>query len=66
MAQKYSTGVPNTVKVKRKLDYSYILSLVENLDFITKYDTLQLTTKIANLRLYYNCDESELIPLLNR
>ena len=51
--------------IKNLNDYSYILSLIENLDFITKYDTLQLTTKIANLRLYYNCDESELVPLLN-
>ena len=46
-------------------DYSYIISLIENLDFITKYDTLQLTTKISNLRLYYNCDESELFPLFS-
>lgn len=46
-------------------DYSYIISLIENLDFITKYDTLQLTTKIVNLRLYYNCNESELVPLFS-
>lgn len=46
-------------------EYNYILSLIKNLEFITKYDTLQLTTKVANLRLYFDCDESELIPLFN-
>ena len=51
--------------IKNLEDYNYILSLIENLDFITKYDTLQLTTKIANLRLHYNCDESELMPLFS-
>ena len=41
------------------------MSLIDNLDFIIKYDTLQLTTKIANLRLYYNCNENELVPLFS-
>ena len=51
--------------IKNLSEYAYMLSLLENIDFINKYDTLQLTTKIANLRLHYSCDESELIPLLN-
>ena len=51
--------------IKNLNEYAYMLSLLDNIDFISKYDTLQLTTKIANLRLHYNCDESELMPLLS-
>ena len=46
-------------------EYIYIKKLINNLDFITKYETLQLTTKMANIRLYYKGDESEIIPLFS-
>lgn len=46
-------------------EYVYIKNLINNLDFITKYETLQLTNKIANIRLYYKGDESEILPLFN-
>lgn len=45
-------------------EYAYLLSLIDNLDFITSYEVIQFTTKIVNLRLHYNCNESELVPLL--
>lgn len=45
-------------------DFVYIKNLIKNLDFITKCDTLQLTTKMANLRLHFKGNESEIVPLL--
>lgn len=46
-------------------EYVYIKSLLDNLDFVVKYDILQLTTKMANIRIYYKVEESEIIPLFN-
>lgn len=45
-------------------DFVYIKNLIKNLDFITRCDTLQLTTKMANLRLYFKGNEGEIMPLL--
>lgn len=46
-------------------EYIYIKNLINNLDFIKKYETLTLTTKLANIRLYYKGDESEIAALFN-
>lgn len=46
-------------------DYVFVKNLINNLNFITKYETLVLTTKFANLRLYYKGDESEMTALFN-
>jgi hypothetical protein len=46
-------------------EYVYVKTLITNLDFITKYETLEITTKTANIRLYYKGDESEIVSLFS-
>lgn len=46
-------------------EYVYIKNLIDNIDFITKYEILLLTTKFVKLRLYYKCDESEIISMFS-
>jgi hypothetical protein len=44
-------------------DYVYVKNLINNLDFIDKYETLEMTSKMATIRLHYKIDESEIISL---
>ena len=44
-------------------EYVYVKNLINNLNFITKYEILLLTTKFTKIRLFYKCDESEIIAL---
>lgn len=46
-------------------EYVYVKSLINNFDFIQRYDLLMLTTKFASLRLYYKGEESELSALFS-
>lgn len=51
------------VSIKNLKDYVYLKNLIKNLNFIKNYETLNITTKIAKIRIHYNCDEAELIQL---
>ena len=46
-------------------EYVYVKNLINNLNFINKYEILLLTTKFVKLRLFYKCDESEIIALFS-
>lgn len=45
-------------------EYITFKKIIDNLDFISKCEIVQLTTKIVCLRLYYKIDEGELMPKL--
>lgn len=51
------------ISIKNLKDYVYLKNLIKNLNFIKNYETLNITTKIAKIRIHYNCDEAELIQL---
>ena len=46
-------------------EYVYLKNLLTNLPFIKKYETIEMTTKMAKVKVYYRGDENEIISMFS-
>ena len=44
-------------------NYVYVKNLLTNVDFVTRIEIIEMTSKYVKLRLYYKCAETELLNL---
>lgn len=54
------------IPIRNLRDYVYLKNLVKNLTFIKNYETIEMTTKVAKVKLWLNCNEAQLIDLFRR
>jgi hypothetical protein len=51
------------IAIQNLKDYDYMKNLILNLGFVKRYETVEFSTKMAMLRLYYGGDESEIFSM---